>query len=120
MQWRPGILKAEVRRAVWDEGLLWLTDQVIEGSNPQEPVPLYFPGDDLFSPLERRRGLPIGNLTSQFLANVLLDRVDHLVKDQLRVGRYLRYVDDLAAFGDDKASPPSGTTRPSWWRCAPR
>jgi retron-type reverse transcriptase len=96
------VLKAELRRALHDEGTLWLADTIIDGSNPQEPVSPYFPGDDLFSPLGRRRGLPIGNLTSQFFGNVLLDRIDHLVKDRLRVRRYLRYVDDLAAFGDDK------------------
>ena len=42
---------------------------IVESSNPQEPVAAYFPGDDLFTPHERRRGLPIGNLTSQFFAN---------------------------------------------------
>jgi RNA-directed DNA polymerase len=37
---------------------------VVDGSNAQEPVDLYFDGDDLFAPFQRRRGLPIGNLTS--------------------------------------------------------
>ena len=32
----------------------------------------YFPGDNLFTPFERRRGLPIGNLTSQFFSNLYL------------------------------------------------
>jgi hypothetical protein len=40
----------------------------------------YFPGDDLFTVYERRRGLPIGNQTSQFFANVYLDPLDHFVK----------------------------------------
>jgi hypothetical protein len=98
------LLKAEVRRGLHDRPLLRLVDLIIDGSNPQETVPLaWFPGDDLFTPSSRRRGLPIGNLTSQFLANVLLDRVDHLVKDRLRAKRYLRYVDDLAVFHDDPA-----------------
>lgn len=96
------VLKAEIRRGLGDERLLRLLDTVIDGSNPQERVLRWFPGDDLFTPLERRRGLPIGNLTSQWLANVLLDRVDHLVKDRLRMKRYLRYVDDAALFHDDR------------------
>ena len=75
---------------------------LISGSNAQEPVARYFPGDDLFTPLSRRVGLPIGNLTSQFFGNMYLDALDHLVKDRLRVPRYLRYVDDFCAFGDDK------------------
>lgn len=47
-------------------------------------------------------GLPIGNLTSQFLANVYLDPLDHQIKDQLGVQGYLRYMDDLVLFHDDK------------------
>ncbi|MDP6709218.1 MAG: RNA-directed DNA polymerase, partial [Alphaproteobacteria bacterium] len=69
--------------------------------NPQEPVSLYFRGDDLFTPYLRRRGLPIGNLTSQLFANVYLDPLDHFVKEVLRAKGYLRYVDDFALFHDD-------------------
>jgi retron-type reverse transcriptase len=47
------------------------------------------------------RGLPIGNLTSQFFANVYLDPLDCYVKRGLNQKRYLRYVDDLAMFGND-------------------
>ena len=68
------ILKAEFRRRIACEKTLSLMDLIVDGSNPQEPVDLHFPGDDLFSPFERRRGLPIGNLTSQFFANLYLDR----------------------------------------------
>jgi hypothetical protein len=51
----------------------------------------------------RPRGLPIGNLTSQFWANVYLDGFDHFVKRRLRCPGYVRYVDDLLLLGDDKA-----------------
>lgn len=78
-------------------------DQIIDGSNPQEPVHLYYPGDDLFTPYTRRRGLPIGNLTSQFFANVYLDGLDHFVKEVLRAPGYVRYVDDFVLFHDDPA-----------------
>jgi retron-type reverse transcriptase len=61
----------------------------------------YFPGDDLLAPFQRRRGLPIGNLTSQFFANVYLNEFDHVVKEQLKVSKYLRFVDDFALFDDD-------------------
>jgi hypothetical protein len=62
----------------------------------------YFPADDLFTPLERRAGIPIGNLTSQFLANLYLDAFDHFIKEALRVRPYLRYVDDMVVLGNDK------------------
>ena len=97
------ILKADVRRRVWCERTLRLVDAIIDGSNPQEPVHRYYPGDDLFTPFERRRGLPIGNLTSQLFANVYLDGLDHFVKEVLRAPGYLRYVDDFALFHDDPA-----------------
>lgn len=64
----------------------------------------HFPGDDLFAPFAREVGLPLGNLTSQLWANRYLDPVDHLVKDRLRVRPYLRYMDDMLVFGDDRAA----------------
>lgn len=43
----------------------------------------------------KARGLPIGNLSSQFFANVYLDKLDQFVKHTLKAKRYLRYVDDF-------------------------
>lgn len=63
----------------------------------------WFADDDLFSPLERRRGLPLGNQTSQFFANVYLNRFDHFVKEVLRAPGYIRYVDDFVLFHADKS-----------------
>lgn len=97
------VMKQAIRKTIKDRRVLDLCDRIIDGSNPQEPVAMHFPGDDLLSPARRRRGIPIGNLTSQFFANVYLDGLDHFVKERLRVKRYLRYVDDLACFGDDKS-----------------
>ncbi|MBM3557495.1 MAG: RNA-directed DNA polymerase [Alphaproteobacteria bacterium] len=96
------ILKADLRRRIACPRTLALIDAIIDGSNPQEPVNLHFPGDDLFAPYIRRRGLPIGNLTSQFFANVHLDGLDHFAKEVLRAP-YVRYVDDFALFHDDPA-----------------
>jgi RNA-directed DNA polymerase len=96
------ILKADLRRRLACSQTLGLCDAIIDGSNPQEPVNLYFAGDDLFTPFQRARGLPLGNLTSQFFANVYLDGLDHYVKEILRAP-YLRYVDDFALFSNDPA-----------------
>jgi RNA-directed DNA polymerase len=49
------------------------------------------------------RGLPIGNLSSQFFANVYLDALDQFVKHTLRAKRYLRYVDDFVIVHHDRA-----------------
>ncbi len=56
----------------------------------------------MLTPLSFRRGLPIGNLTSQFFANVYLNGFDHFVKEILKGQKYLRYVDDFALFSDDR------------------
>ena len=97
------ILLALVARKIKDRDVLWLTRVLVEHSGEQEPVLDWFPGDDLFTPTERARGLPIGNQTSQFFGNVYLDPLDHFVKEELRIGGYVRYVDDFVLFSDDKA-----------------
>lgn len=96
------ILKTSIRQKIKCKDTLWLIDKIIDGSNEQEATNYYFGGDDLFSPYERRQGLPIGNLTSQFFANVYLNSFDHFVKEELKAIKYVRYVDDFAIFSDDK------------------
>ena len=97
------ILKQVVRRKISDPEVLWLIDTIIDASNEQEePYCWYFPGDDLVEPHIRRRGIPIGNLTSQFFANLYLSGLDHFVKEELHCRCYLRYVDDFLCFDNDK------------------
>jgi hypothetical protein len=96
------ILKEKLRRRVKDRRVLALLDRIIDTSPPADEPPVYFPGDDLLTYLERCRGIPIGNLTSQFLANLYLDDLDHYTKQALKVSAYLRYVDDMVALDDDK------------------
>lgn len=96
------ILKSLIRRKIRDKQTLWLIDLIIDSSNPQEPVSNYFSNDDLFTPIERRHGIPIGNLTSQFFANIYLNALDHFVKEQLHCKYYIRYCDDFVVFSDDK------------------
>ncbi len=95
------ILKNLLRQKIKCSDTLWLIDTIIDNSNEQLAAIEYFESDDLLTPLQRRRGLPIGNLTSQFFANVYLNNFDHFVKEQLKVRKYLRYVDDFALFSDD-------------------
>jgi retron-type reverse transcriptase len=96
------ILKELIRRKIKCSDTLWLIDTIIGNSNEQEGVIDYFPGDELLTPITRRRGLPIGNLTSQFFANIYLSGFDHFVKEQLKISKYVRYVDDFALFSDDR------------------
>ncbi len=97
------ILMELVERKVKCPGTLWLMRTIVANSNPQEEVIRYFPGDNLFSPHERRRGVPIGNLPSQFLSNVYLSGFDWFVKQTLRCRAYIRFADDFLVFGNSKA-----------------
>ena len=51
---------------------------------------------------KRNRGIPIGNLTSQFFANVYLNELDQFVKHNLKIKYFLRYVDDFVLVDRDK------------------
>lgn len=49
------------------------------------------------------KGLPIGSLTSQHFANFYLDRFDRLIKEELRIPAYVRYMDDMIIWGERRA-----------------
>ena len=96
------ILSEQLRKYIEDERTLGLLEKVIVHSNEQEFVKAWFPGDELFTPLERRKGIPIGNLTSQFFANFYLNEFDHFIKQELGCKGYVRYMDDFVIFGGSK------------------
>lgn len=48
------------------------------------------------------RGVPIGNLTSQYFANHYLSGLDHFIKEKLACKAYIRYMDDMVLWSDDK------------------
>lgn len=98
------ILRAQLADVINDQAVLWLCDRILEsgeGVLADEYDMVYFPGDDLFA-VNRPRGLPIGNLTSQFWSNVYLTPLDWFVTRDLQCPAYLRYVDDFALFSDSK------------------
>jgi retron-type reverse transcriptase len=98
------ILLRVVARTVRDRDVMELLGCVLASGKDvlrHEAPETIFPGDDLWAAL-RPRGIPIGNLTSQFLANVYLNELDHFVKEVLRCGAYVRYADDFVLFGEDK------------------
>ncbi len=99
-----GILYTVLSRHIVDQDVLWLIQQILEsgrGVLAEEYEMKYFAGDTLFAAY-RPRGLPIGNLTSQFWANVYMNELDQFVKRELKSKAYIRYVDDFLLFGDDK------------------
>lgn len=98
------ILESLLNRKIIDEKLRWLMRQIIksgEGIHQNEYQMVYFPQDDLLA-ANRPRGLPIGNLTSQYWANVYLNELDQFVKRELHCRAYVRYVDDFLLFAENK------------------
>ena len=79
------VLKDLLRHIFKDRHLLDLLSAVIESYE-----------------VEKGRGLPIGNLTSQYFANYYLSGLDHYAKEELRAAVYVRYMDDILLFGNDK------------------
>lgn len=98
------IMLANIQKTVKNEKILSLCRGILKsgrGVLQEEYEMVYFPGDDLLA-ANRPRGLPIGNLTSQFLANVYLNPLDHFIKRELKCPGYLRYVDDMLLFSNCK------------------
>ncbi|MBI5390005.1 group II intron reverse transcriptase domain-containing protein [Candidatus Woesearchaeota archaeon] len=75
-----------IRKMVNDDDILWLVRTILDN---------YCRG-------QHGKGMPLGNWTSQFFANVYLNELDHFVKHQLKVKYYIRYVDDFVILSRSK------------------
>jgi hypothetical protein len=99
------ILRSILARTIGDEAVLTLIERILSsglGIQAEEYDLVYFPGDNLWA-CARPRGLPIGNLTSQYWANVYLNELDQHAKRALKIRAYIRYVDDILLFADEKS-----------------
>lgn len=80
-----GILKEKLSKIFKDKRLLDVFSQIIDTYSVNEG-----------------EGIPIGNLTSQYFANYYLSSLDHYVKEELKMPIYIRYMDDMLMFENDK------------------
>ena len=80
------ILLNIIRRKIKDNDIIWLIEQILNN----------------FDTNIKGRGMPLGNLTSQFFANVYLNELDYFVKYNLKAKYYIRYVDDFVILDNDK------------------
>jgi len=103
------ILEKLVKKQTDNEHMLWLTNMIIwndcalncqitRGGDLINRIPAH---KTLFK-APRHKGLPIGNLTSQFFANLYLNELDHFIKRQLKCRFYVRYMDDLVLLSESK------------------
>ena len=93
-----------IKRRVKNEEILWLSKTIIFHDCVRDVPPKIQSQPSLFDQLPaekslfkvpRGKGLPIGNLTSQFFANVYMNQLDQFVKHVLKARFYVRYVDDF-------------------------
>ena len=80
------ILLRIVKRKIIDEKVIWLINRILANFDSKLPG----------------KGMPLGNLTSQFFANVYLNQLDYFVKHKLKAKYYLRYVDDFVILNSNK------------------
>lgn len=90
------VLKSLLARRFKDKRLLCVFDKIIDSYNS----PLI---TNHLSLITINKGLPIGNLTSQYFANHYLAVADHFIKENLRIPAYVRYMDDMVMWSDNKA-----------------
>lgn len=79
------VLLKQIMRLIKDEKVLYLLHGIIASYK-----------------IAAGKGLPIGNLTSQFFANHYLSGLDHFILEKLKPGGYARYMDDFVLWHSDK------------------
>ena len=84
------ILKEVLKRYITDSDILNLFGNIIESF------------DSTSAMADMRKGLPLGNLTSQLLVNIYMNEFDQFVKHKLKVKYYIRYADDFVFLSDDR------------------
>ena len=102
------ILFTIIKRKVTNPEVLWLTQKILFWDCTKSYVPRgnqqllsIIPNNKTLFGKENLCGLPIGNLTSQFFANIYLNELDQFVKHTLKAHYYLRYVDDFVILSPD-------------------
>lgn len=80
------VLTNIIKRQIKDTNILWLMETILKNHKSDTPG----------------KGMPLGNMTSQFFANVYLHELDLFVKHKLKAKYYLRYVDDFVILHRDK------------------
>jgi hypothetical protein len=93
------LLKARALRYLGDHDLRQLVVALIDSFRTGDTYDHLFAEDSTYR-RTAAKGMPIGNLSSQLFANIFLADFDTWVKTELRVRRYIRYVDDLVVIGE--------------------
>src|SRR3989344_173781 len=81
------ILLDLIRTKIQNEDIIWLIQNVL---------------NSFHLPTRSRKGIPLGNLTSQIFANIFMNQFDQFIKHKVKMKYYLRYADDFTILSEDK------------------
>ena len=81
------ILSNILAKHIKDQDTLWLLGRIVSSYK-----------------IQKGKGLPLGNLTSQLLVNIYMNEFDQFVKHKLKAEYYIRYADDFVIFSEDRKS----------------
>ncbi len=84
------VLLSFLKEKIKDPDTIWLLEEIIQSFEAKGQA------------LEAKKGIPIGNLTSQLFANVYLNQLDQFLKHKLKMRYYLRYADDFILLYQNK------------------
>jgi len=79
------ILIKILKQKIKDEDILWLIKEIIDSFQK-----------------DKNKGIPLGNLTSQYFANIYLNELDKFIKHKLKIKHYIRYTDDFVVLSINK------------------
>ena len=83
-----------IKRKILDKEVIQLIEKILNNSSKNK-----IEGGEAHEP---KKGMPLGNLTSQFFANLYLNELDYFVKHKLKSRYYIRYVDDFVILHNSK------------------
>ncbi|HEY0220858.1 MAG TPA: RNA-directed DNA polymerase [Candidatus Paceibacterota bacterium] len=92
------ILLSMLKSHKLDENTIWLLEKVIHSFNSHNLNSNFL----IYDVSLYKKGLPLGNLTSQLLVNIYMNEFDQYVKHRLKVKHYIRYADDFVIFSPNK------------------
>lgn len=78
-----------IKKKISDEKLLLLIEEIIGSFSTPANLSIFN------EPITEKRGIPLGNVTSQIFANIYLNELDWFIKRKLKAREYFRYADDF-------------------------
>lgn len=100
------IIKDIIRKKIKDKEVLKILDNIIDSTN-EEYINLEIKKQKEINKLDlpeynKGKGLPIGNMSSQIIAIMYLNELDHYIKKNLKIKYYIRYMDDGILLHENK------------------